>query len=76
MVAGFEGSGTVLASGGGLRGRFMVGKRVAFYIPGNSGSWGEYAVVDAGGVMPLDSQVDFKVGSTTFVNPLTALAML
>ena len=43
-VPGWEGAGTVVASGGGLYGRWLVGKRVACALRGSNrdGTWAEY----------------------------------
>jgi len=45
-IPGFEGSGTVIASGGGFLAWRLEGKRVAFFTVGE-GTWAEYAVVSA-----------------------------
>ena len=42
---GFEGSGTIVRSGGGIMALGSAGKRVAFGLPG--ASWKEYVVVPA-----------------------------
>src|SRR5215471_14753725 len=45
VVPGFEGSGTVIASGGGLMGRGLIGRRVACVAPEDGhGTWAEYMV--------------------------------
>ncbi len=72
MAAGFEGSGTVVATGTGAEA--MVGQRVAFIAAG-SGSWAEYALVDAAMAIPLMREVSDEDGAAMIVNPLTALAM-
>ena len=74
--AGFEGVGEVVASGGGLMGGWLKGKRVAFVAkPGRPGSWGEYAIADAATCIPLKEGVSDVDGAAMIVNPLTALAM-
>lgn len=75
FVPGLEGSGTVVASGGGLLPRLWLGKRVACaaHKPG-SGTWAEYIVTPATACFPLSKDVDDEQGSMTLVNPLTALA--
>src|SRR6478672_5164546 len=46
-IPGWEGAGTVVASGGGLFSRWLVGKRVACALPHDrDGTWAEYFVAD------------------------------
>src|SRR5262245_22713302 len=53
-VPGWEGSGTVVGNGGGLTGRWLMGKRVAFSNQGDSdGAWSEYCLADAKTCIPL-----------------------
>ncbi|MBX3530062.1 MAG: zinc-binding dehydrogenase [Rhizobiaceae bacterium] len=70
--AGFEGSGTVVATGAGTEA--LAGRRIAFIAAG-SGSWAEYALVDAAMAIPLMPGVSDEDGAAMIVNPLTALAM-
>jgi NADPH:quinone reductase-like Zn-dependent oxidoreductase len=72
MPAGFEGSGTVVATGAGAEA--LAGKRIGF-IAGGSGSWAEYALVDAAVAVPLLPGVSDEDGAALIVNPLTAIAM-
>lgn len=73
VIAGFEGSGTVVAAGPGLFPRFLLGRRVAcFGSP--SGTWAEYVVTSAIRCVPLKSNISFEQGAMMLVNPLTALA--
>lgn len=75
-VPGFEGSGTVIASGGGFMANFLVGKRVACGGQSDSdGTWAEYFCADAAFCIPLQKGVDFDQGAMLIVNPLTALAL-
>ncbi|MCP1200345.1 zinc-binding dehydrogenase [Notoacmeibacter sp. MSK16QG-6] len=75
LPAGFEGCGTVVATGDGADA--FSGKRVAF-VTGRSGfgSWATYAVADAAMCIPLIDGVSDDDGASMIVNPLTALAML
>jgi NADPH:quinone reductase-like Zn-dependent oxidoreductase len=76
-VPGWEGAGTVVASGGGLFARSMIGKRVA--CGGQSdddGTWAGYYLVKANQCIPLHRPIDFEQGATSVINPLTALGML
>lgn len=75
-VPGFEGSGTVVASGGGLLANWLVGKRVSCGGQADSdGTWAEYFCTDATFCLPLRKAVDFEQGSMLIVNPLTAVAL-
>ncbi len=78
VVPGGEGSGTVVAVGPGMMGRYFLGKRVACLSQGTgSGMWAEYVVTSAkGGALPLDQSVSLEQGAMSTVNPLTAYAFL
>ena len=78
VVPGGEGSGTVVAVGPGMAGRYFLGKRVACLSQGNgSGMWAEYVVTSAkGGALPLHDEVTLEQGAMSMVNPLTACAFL
>jgi NADPH:quinone reductase-like Zn-dependent oxidoreductase len=78
VIPGGEGSGTVVAVGPGMAGRYFLGKRVACLSQGNgSGMWAEYVVTSAmGGVLPLNRSVSLEQGSMSMINPLTASAFL
>lgn len=73
-VPGFEGVGVVVASGGGLRGRLFIGRRVVVLNP-RGGNWAEYAVVPATNVIPISSTLSDQQAATFFVNPATAWVM-
>lgn len=75
MPAGFEGTGTVVASGGGWMANWLKGKRVAFAAK-KSGSWAQYAVANAATCIPLKSGVRNEDGAAMIVNPVTAAAMI
>ncbi|MBL4627674.1 MAG: zinc-binding dehydrogenase, partial [Roseicyclus sp.] len=70
-----EGSGQVVGSGGGLLARFVMGKNVAL-VGDTQGLWAEYVVVPAGRVLPLPADMPLGVGASSFVNPLTAMALV
>ena len=72
VVPGFEGSGEVVAAGGGWMARFLVGRRVAFAAGDGDGTWAEYAVAPAMRCVPLRGGVDLDQGATLLTNPLTA----
>lgn len=74
--AGFEGVGTVVATGDDPYARSFAGKRVAFATGTSSwGSWAEYAIAEAVSSIPLVDTIRDVDGAAMIVNPLTALAM-
>eukprot|EP01006_Ploeotia_vitrea_P035370 TRINITY_DN65862_c7_g2_i1.p1 TRINITY_DN65862_c7_g2~~TRINITY_DN65862_c7_g2_i1.p1 ORF type:complete len:395 (+),score=233.26 TRINITY_DN65862_c7_g2_i1:69-1253(+) len=73
---GFEASGTVVRSGGGLPGWMNLGKRVAIPSTGGGRMWAEYAVAPALNAIQLPHDVSWEAGCSCFVNPLSALAFL
>lgn len=75
-IAGFEGAGTVVASGGGLVARYMLGRDVACAVADGDGTWAEYACVDAMRCAPLDRGTDPLQGAMLLTNPLTASVLL
>lgn len=77
VVPGFEGSGRVVASGGGFASQALMGLRVAFSasIDGD-GTWAEYARVPVQQCIPLLPWVSDDEGATAIVNPLTAHALV
>lgn len=76
-VPGFEASGMVVASGGGVLGAYLRGKRVACAaMPDLDGSWAEYMLTSAAQCIPLRRSVELEQGAMLIVNPLTAFAML
>ena len=75
-VCGFEGSGTVIESGGGLMARWLVGKRVALASTLGDGTWAEYACAPMLQCAPLGKGVDLRQGSMLLTNPMTATVLL
>src|SRR4051812_22481844 len=76
-VPGWEGAGTVVATGGGLLGRWLMGKRVACAVRNDrDGTWAEYVVVNANNCIALKSEMPIEQGASLIINPLTALALL
>jgi NADPH:quinone reductase len=76
---GFEGSGTVIQSGGGTMARFLSGKRVACTAADpkvEGGVWAEFVVTSAQFCIPLAKQTTFEQGAMMLVNPLSAWAMV
>jgi NADPH:quinone reductase-like Zn-dependent oxidoreductase len=76
-VPGWEGAGTVVASGGGLLGRWLQGKRVACALRADrDGTWAEYFLADANNCIPLKSRLSFDQAAGLIINPLTATGLL
>jgi NADPH2:quinone reductase len=75
LIPGLEGSGKVVAAGAGMMGRFVSGKPVALAAE-SQGLWAEYAVVAATRVVPLPADMPLGAGASSFVNPLTAIALV
>ncbi|QDT50137.1 Alcohol dehydrogenase [Symmachiella dynata] len=71
---GFEGVGIVEASGGGLLGKFLVGKRVAV-LNGTTGNWQQQTTVPAKQAVPLGKELSVEQAAMFFVNPATAYVM-
>ncbi|CAD8089231.1 unnamed protein product [Paramecium sonneborni] len=74
-VPGFEGSGTVIASGGGLLGWQLKGNRVAFYTEHQFGAFGQYAIADVNYCAQLPKHVTFQESCCSYINPLSVLMM-
>ncbi len=75
FVPGLEGSGEVVASGGGFLAQSLIGKLVAC-APKDTGLWSEYAIVPANRCVPLPKGMSAETGAMTFVNPLCAIALV
>src|SRR5262245_25250489 len=75
-LAGFEGSGTVVASGGGAIARYMLGRDVACAAGDGDGTWAEYVCVDAMRCAPLGKGIDPLQGAMLLTNPMTATVLL
>ena len=75
-IPGIEGSGTVVAVGGGIIPKLRMGKRVSCTsTKGYGGSWAEYMLTSAMHVIPI-GDLDFKQASMLIVNPLTAVSFI
>lgn len=75
---GKEGSGIVVASGGGIYANSIVGYKVGFItnVKGQ-GSYQEYTLVNAlSGIFPLPNTVKVEDAASHFVNPYTACGFL
>jgi NADPH:quinone reductase-like Zn-dependent oxidoreductase len=75
LIPGLEGSGVVVATGGGVMARLVRGRNVAL-VGETQGLWAEYVVVPARRVLPLPRDLPLGVAASCFVNPLTAMALV
>jgi NADPH:quinone reductase-like Zn-dependent oxidoreductase len=76
-VPGWEGAGTVVASGGGWMANWLVGKRVACGgQTDGDGTWAEYYACPAMRCVPLRRDLDFDQAACLLVNPLSALGLV
>ena len=76
-VPGWEGAGTVVASGGGLLASWLNGKCVACALRDDrDGTWAEYFVANARDCIVLKSKLSFEQAASLIVNPLTAIGLL
>lgn len=77
VVPGFEGSGTVVATGKSMMARNLLGKRVACLSQDTGdGVWAEYMVTTAKLAFPLHRSVNLEQGAMSVVNPLTAISLI
>jgi NADPH2:quinone reductase len=77
VVAGFEGSGVVMATGNDFFSRRLLGKKVAcFAPPTGNGTWAEYTLTQAATAIPLKKDLSLEQGSMLLVNPLSVIAMI
>jgi NADPH:quinone reductase-like Zn-dependent oxidoreductase len=76
-VPGWEGAGTVVASGGGFVGSWLKGKRIACAGQSDTdGTWAEYYLADVKSCVPLRKSITHEQGATMLINPMTALALV
>lgn len=79
---GWEGSGTVVATGSSEKAKALLGKRVAFMKAAEmgtyklSGAYGEYCVSDVDLCFPFSDDLSFEDTASFIVNPLTAVCMV
>ena len=77
IVPGFEASGTVVATGGGLLAGFMAGRRVTCLAPDQGdGTWADFLLADARKCIPLKKFVTLEQGAMMVINPWTAWALM
>lgn len=77
LIPGIEGSGKVVASGGGILANLRLNKRVTCSsTEGQGGTWAEYMLTSAMRVVPIKSSIDLEQGAMLIVNPMTVLAFM
>jgi len=72
LPVGNEGAGTVVSAGDDS-GKALVGKKVCFF---GGGSYAEYRCIPVMQCLPLGDDADVRDGASSFVNPMTAQAMI
>ncbi|QDU06738.1 zinc-dependent alcohol dehydrogenase family protein [Gimesia aquarii] len=72
---GFEGVGVVEASGGGLRGALLKGRRVVV-LNRKTGNWADKIAISNQFVIPVSSKLSLEDSATFFVNPATAYILV
>jgi NADPH:quinone reductase-like Zn-dependent oxidoreductase len=76
-VPGWEGAGTVVATGGGWLAARLQGRRVACGLQDDrDGTWAEYFVADAKMCVPLKRELPIEQAASMIINPLTAMGLL
>jgi len=75
LPVGIEGSGYVVASGGGDAADTLVGKKVGVTTP-IGGTYSEYFIGNAQQIFPLPEDLPVEDGASFFVNPFTAAGFL
>ncbi len=76
VTPGFEGCGTVVASGGGFMADRLVGKRVAGSVQAGNGFWAQYVVLKATETMVMPGHISDESAASALVNPLSAVALI
>ena len=76
-VPGWEGTGKVVASGGGFLGAWLNGKRVACALNDDrDGTWAEYFVANATDCIPLNRRLPIDQAASLIINPVSAMGLL
>lgn len=73
IAVGNEGAGTVVAAGSSLAAQALMGKTVAVI---GGGTYRQYICANVQSCLELKQGTTAKQGASSFVNPLTALAMV
>ncbi len=76
-VPGWEGAGTVIASGGGWLAGWLRNKRVACGVQGDrDGTWAQYCLANATDCIPLKRDLRIDAAASLIINPLSAIGLL
>lgn len=76
-VPGFEGCGRVIASGGGMMGRLLNGKRVAIGSQSDDGGcWASHVITPANACLPVPEDLSVANAASFLVNPFTAYGFI
>lgn len=73
MAVGNEGCGTVVSAGASEAAQSLLGRRVCF---AGGGAYADHVAVPAAACLPLPDGASPAAGAASFVNPMTALAMV
>ncbi|WP_372365982.1 zinc-binding dehydrogenase [Candidatus Uabimicrobium sp. HlEnr_7] len=77
VIPGFEGCGIVVAAGGDLTSKFLLGKRVACgATESGSGTWANYMLTSSSYCMPIKKFVKDEEAAMMIVNPMTAWGLV
>ncbi len=76
VVAGFEGTGTVIAAGKDGKALYLVGKRVSVFSKDEGdGTWAEYFIAKPENCIPVKEGLNTTQAACLAINPLTAYAL-
>jgi len=75
-VAGFEGTGHVIATGSSERARMLLHKRVSCFTQADEhGTWAEYFKTSFKNCIPVNDQLSPEQAACFYVNPFTAYGL-
>ena len=74
VAHGNEGSGIVVSSGG-IKGKHLVGKKVAFTRVLSNGAFQQFTVARVDSCFDLQDDVSMEQASMHYVNPMTAICL-
>jgi len=75
-IVGFEGTGTIIASGDDPLAKTLIGKRVSCFTQDNhDGTWGEYFVTKYNNCIEVNEKMELEQAACLAINPFTAYAI-
>ena len=75
-VLGFEGTGIIVAVGGGLSSDYWLGRRISCFAQDDSdGTWAEYLIARPEQLIPVDEALSIDQAACFFINPFTAFGL-